>query len=476
MSYKVIIVGAGSGGAQLAYELARRDIEVVLYEQSSFSKLGHDWSDAVDKGALLQAGFSLPRRQDGRWVGSNVKNENKETNREEVLFEPHVIDPLLVYSPDFQAVKEIKFPLIVTDRRDLNQALVRRAEKAGAEVKYQHRGEKLIVKKKGKGLTGVKVSGVKIKDLKTGKIKESRADLVVEADGFNSSLRTSLPFKDNLTTYFKEEDFALVYREVRSFNPGQLERKLPDYYRYGYCGGYQWIHKHTANKIDIGAGVAALGDWPDPEEIVKKIANRNPAVGADKLRGGGGKCLVGPPLFNFAAPGFLVIGDAASMAVPTTGCGTGTAFQAAIFGGKVIAEAARERRNDLAKLWDFNSYFYRPGGRGSHLAALAAVRIMLQNISQQEINDLYHYDLLKSVVLEKMVKGEFYLPNALDRIKALFRGAFCPKLLVKLSRLMKLAFEIFNHYQDYPQKWNRERYFSWREEAEELFSKARNFI
>ncbi len=65
--YQVVIAGAGPGGALLARNLAGAGVSVVVYEAQSHEKIGHNWSDAIEKNALEAAGFEMPSVQNGNF-------------------------------------------------------------------------------------------------------------------------------------------------------------------------------------------------------------------------------------------------------------------------------------------------------------------------------------------------------------------------------------------------------------------------
>jgi len=470
MSYRVVVIGAGPGGALLARELARKGIKVALYEQGVYESLGHDWSDAVEKAPLEAAGFALPRLQEKRWTGSLVKEGN---NLENGLFEPHPIPRLKIYSPDGKSAKEIEFGLITTDRRNLGKALVRQAEEAGAVIYYHHQGLELLFHGTGNQLDNVEVYGARVKNLNTGEVKEVKADVVVESSGFNSVLRRSLPKSTGLATPFSEKDFALVQREVRVRDVNKAkEDYIPDHYRYGYHSGYQWTHVHTPEKIDIGAGVRYNAGYPDPEEIIGDFIYRHPSITDRKLRGGRSLCLVGRPLTNFVASGFLVLGDAASISIPTTGCGTGSAMMAGLWASRVLEEAACENRNDLQKLWQFNCKFYLENERGSNLAALSGMRLMLQSLEHGELNFLYQRNLLDAKTLEKAINGKMETGGLLQKATAILAGYSRPAILGKLVRMVMLGKKIKTHYCHYPEEWLAKEYIKWKRRTDELFKQA----
>lgn len=467
MNYEVAIVGAGPGGTVLARELAKKNISVTIFEKGNYEELGHDWSDAVEKEPLEKAGFELPELEEDYWVGDLVKDGENE----EGIFEPHAFPTLNVFSPDKDTVKEIDFNLIVTDRRKLGQKLVDQAIKEGAKVKYEHEGLELIYRDHGgEELDDVEVTGVRVKDLNSGKIEEVKADIVVESSGFECVLRKSLPDHNELSKPFSEENFAIVQREVRRRDTEKSkEDKIPDHYRYGFHSGYQWTHIHTDDKIDVGAGVKEKANVPDPEEILENFIGKHPSIKDKKIRGGRSRCIVGNSLTNFVLPGFLVLGDAASTSIPTTGCGVGSALMSGLWSAEVLEEAAEEDRNDMDKLWEINKKFYLENQRGSNLAALSGTREMLQSFNHEELNFLFEKNLLGSKTLEKAINGKFGTDNMLKSLKGAIRGIENPKLISKLIKILFIGKMIKNHYKNYPEKWSLEDYIEWKEKSEKLF-------
>jgi flavin-dependent dehydrogenase len=379
---------------------------------------------------------------------------------------------LQLHSPGLKSIKEVSFNMITTDRRRLGQTLIDQAVDAGASVYYNHEGERLLYRETGEtGPGGVEVFGVVVKDLGTGLDKELQADLVVESSGFSSVLRTSLPQFTGLAYNFPGTDFALVHREVRAYEPDETgSDAVPDYYRYGFHTGYQWSHIHNEKSIDVGAGVRNDPTNPDPRDLIEEFISHHPSIKKERLRGGRSLCIVGRPLDNFVAAGFLVIGDAASMSVPTTGCGAGSAILAALWAAEVVTEAIEKRRNDLELLWAFNVKFYSTDQRGASFAALSCLRTMLQALTHDELDFLFIHDLLDAGTLQDAVNGKFRPPGLKKKLKALTGGVQNIRLLLKLNRAVSSATNVYKHYLNYPDQWDPQVFRSWKEKADRLHS------
>ncbi len=475
MNYRVVVLGAGPGGCLLARELARGGVPVDLYERSTFEELGHDWSDAVEREPLAAAGLDMPDLQEGRWKGSLVKDDSCSEGKSKGVFESHAIPRLKLYSPDYGTVYDLEFKMITTDRRKLAQLLVQQARKAGAGIYYRREALRLLYRETGNSSPeGVEVYGVQVRELETGEIKEIAADVIVESTGFHSILRRSLPPYTGMAGEFAPADFALVHREVRARVPEKASGDpVPDHYRYGYQAGYQWSHIHNEHRIDIGAGVGCGGSRPDPRNIVEEFISRHPSIGKERIRGGRSFCVVGPPLVHFTVSGFLVLGDAASMSIPSTGCGVGSALQTGRWASRVLLEAAYDGRTDLEKLWEFNWKFFQQEGRGAHLAAISFLRLTLQSLAHSSLNFLFHSGLLGAGELEQVINGKFprlSFQLLLEKIKPAARGVKHPALLKRTLSCLASSSKIYYHYCKYPAQWDKKSFYAWKNEANKLFN------
>lgn len=467
--FHIVVIGAGPGGTLLARECARRGIKVTLYEKGTYETLGHDWSDAVEHSALAAAGFPIPERKEGRWHGEYIKDESGRG-----LYEPHAVDKLTVYSPDYSSAKKITFKMITLDRQNFARLLADQACEAGADIQYGFSGRSLLYRETGTGkLDGVEVQGVKIKNETTGEESEIRADLVVESSGFSSILRTSLPAYTGIADPFKENDFAIVHREVRRLDKKLTETDIyPDHYRYGFFTGYQWTHVHSDDRIDVGAGVQNKESNPDPEDLIKECISRHPSILQEKIRGGRSLCIVGLPIKSFVTNGFIVLGDAAATSVPTTGCGAGSAMFAALWAIPAIEASVKNGKADIAHLWGLNRAFYLDNPRGADIAALSVLRVILQTLSHEELNFLFKKDIMDEVSLENAINGVYVKPSLSQMIKTLTRGIIHPSTLVKLSRASSEGNRMHAHYKKFPAVYDSENYLLWKKKADGLFSEA----
>ncbi|MBW1898850.1 MAG: hypothetical protein JRI61_07305, partial [Deltaproteobacteria bacterium] len=186
---------------------------------------------------------------------------------------------------------------------------------------------------------------------------------------------------------------------------------------------------------------------------------------------GGGIVLVGRSPYTLVASGFLAVGDAAGQVIPTTGCGVGGALAGAMIAAETIIEALRNGNCRIDSLWNYNWQWFANSGRGSHFAALSALKEILQDLSHQQIAFLMKKDILSGEMLTPSINGIFETPNILTMIKTVFKGLAKPSLLMKLNQATSAGKKIFKHYQKYPKIWDSELFGIWEGESKKLFEK-----
>jgi digeranylgeranylglycerophospholipid reductase len=466
--YQVVVAGAGPGGTLLARDLARAGVKVAVYEAGSEADAGHNWSDAVEKSALAAAGFALPAIGPDGYEGPLVKKDEQDDN----LFEPHVMNRLQIWAPDLSGKTrtDVEFRYITTDRIVLNRMLRHQAVAAGVHIFYNHRADGLV------GVTdaplgGIRIGGLRVTDRKHEQTREVPAAVTVDATGYRSLLRTGLT-ATTINRPFAKGDLAAVYRTVRQLDASKTgEDNLTDHYRYGAYRGYFWTHRHHADVIDVGGGVKEAPDRVNPRDIVNEMIRQRPSITAKELRGGGGTVLVGRSPYTLAASGFLSVGDAAGQVIPTTGCGVGGAMVGAMLAARTIMEALEHGHTGIDGLWDYNRLWFRETGRGSHFAALAALKEILQDLSHTELAFLMHRDILSGDMLTPSINGIFETPDVGATLKTLVRGMSRPGLLLQLNRATTMGKKIFRHYGRYPSAWEEKAFAAWVKKADALFGR-----
>ncbi len=462
---QVVIAGAGPGGALLARQLASAGVSVAVYEVKKEGTLGHNWSDAVEKSALAAAGFEMPVIEKGRYRGKLVKKSEDDDN----LFEPHRMDRLEIRFPDLSGATRtpVDFRYITTDRRALGRMLAEQAAAAGAKIFYQHRVDGLVGDLDG-SLGQIHVRGLRVTDAQNGNMADVMADVVVDATGYLSLLRTTLTGAPALNRQFSGGDLAYACRTIRRLDARRVaDDDLTDHYRYGAFKGYFWTHLHHEDSIDVGGGVREEPGRIDPMSVITEMIAHRPSITDEELGGGGGIVLVGRSPSALAASGFVAVGDAAGQVIPTTGCGVGGAMTGALLASDAIAAALKKGGCTIGNLWPYNRNWF--SGRGSHLAALSAVREILQDLSHDDISFLMRKDIMSGEMLTPTINGIFQAPDLPTMARTLINGLTRPRLLVKLNQATTLGKKIFAHYHNYPKTWDPSAFDKWATRTEKLF-------
>jgi digeranylgeranylglycerophospholipid reductase len=466
-TFSVVIAGAGPAGLLLARELARAGLSVAVYEKSRKNAIAHTWSDVIEIGALKAVGIDVPGASGGRFAGRLVKKSSSGKG----LFEPHAVNPLQIWAPDMscRTKTDVEFGYITTDRIALDGALRKEAAAAGAKLHYKHAVTGLLGST-GNGLDKISITGLRVKNLSTGATKNVLADVTVDATGHMSVLRAMLTAGGAIEKKFEGADYGIAFRTVRKLNRKALPPGgIPDHYRYGMHKGYFWTHMHDQDTIDVGGGVKDEPGRVDPAAVVKSIIAGYPAITKKEFRGGSGRVLVGKSPWSLVASGFLVVGDAAGQVIPTTGCGVGAGMIGAMLAAGTIIEASKKGYAGIDALWSYNRRWFADSGRGANLAALGALKNILQDLSHEELAFLIKQDILSGEMLTPSINGIFYTPGPVDMIKTLVRGIGRPALLAKLNRATGAGRKVYRHYLSYPVFWSPDLFIPWMDKAARLF-------
>ena len=196
MSKKIIVAGGGHGGIAVASILSRNGFDVTVYEKNSKENMGYDWTDIFDPKALAKADVPMP-------------DKNLFEYKENMTF----------YSPNEKTPIRQRVPKdeleIKMERKDIYNLLVDTAEKNGVEIVYNCNIESAIIKDN--RVVGINTS-----------IGEIYGDLIIDACGCESPVRSSLPVEFGIEKHpYKNEKFY-VYR---AFYNKATEKPVEDKYK-----------------------------------------------------------------------------------------------------------------------------------------------------------------------------------------------------------------------------------------------------
>lgn len=320
----VVIVGAGPGGASAAYHLATLGVDVAVLDKAAFPR------DKICGDGLTPAAVSeiqLMGVDTTGWTKNRGLRVIGGGNR--IYFDW----PEQASLPGYGMARA---------RGELDQALIQRAQEAGARLYEGHQVTGALRSDTGR------VTGVRARVGRGAGAREVTATgrLVVDAGGVAARLATSLgleksakrPMGVAARTYFRsprgDDPWMESHLELWSGKPGKSEL-LP---------GYGWIFPVGNGVVNVGLGSvssdAKATSLPYKEVFSKWVANLPPEWGltADNQIG---------PLRSAALPmsfnrqphytnGLALVGDAGGMVSPFNGEGIAPAMKA----GRLLADAA----------------------------------------------------------------------------------------------------------------------------------------
>ncbi|MCK4370810.1 MAG: hypothetical protein KAW03_07065, partial [Candidatus Lokiarchaeota archaeon] len=313
--------------------------------------------------------------------------------------------------------------------------------------------------------------------LENGEKADLRANIIIDASGFYSPLRkkvkSSLIEKDVL-----REDSILCYREIVKFSPKDQEVQDPEYItlildQEKAPGGYIWYFPKNESSVNIGIG--AFMDYRGKVKDLYKMNVYNEFIKTSKvdiLSSGGGVVPVRRPLWSCADNGFMLVGDSACQVNPLHGGGIDPSMRAGYHAANSAVHAIENNNNSINELWDYN--YNVMTSFGAEFASLDLLRIVLQSLSNEDLNFGLERDLLTGEeILEISSSGELNLSLVNMAVKA-FKGISNPNLLLDLNYLRIRMNEISKLYKNFPKNLNQ--FSNWKEKVIEIYDKIKKMI
>ena len=365
---KIIVAGAGHGGLVAAKALAEAGYDVTVYEKKQEDGLGYPQYDSVHLDGFEKAGVPIP--------------EAYKVKRTGLTF----VIPGADLPPLKQGVSDDTYNVEI-DRKALYRWLLEPAKTAGVCFRFGCAVQGPI-------LLGSRVAGLKTDD------GDVYADLVIDAAGMYSPVRTQLPEYLGIQNELNPRlDVMHTYRAFFRRNkelPDPENKYVVSLVPGAFCGLFWAI----TGEEEIDVLIASLSHPLTDEDITEKTAmvrQANPAMGAF-LRGGRGADIpVRQPLSMLIADGYAAVGDAAFMAIPLKGSGVGYAMRA----GKMLADTVIADENGCCTretLWGYQLRFFKEIGFTSSL--MAVIKNEMPLITQEDMEYFFREGLVSSEVLE----------------------------------------------------------------------------
>ncbi len=357
-SYDILVIGGGPGGAVAARTAAEAGLSVLLVEKRPAIGIPVRCSEGISKKELTEFIEASPR------------------------FISAEIDSVTLTGPDGS-----KFTLTnstskdktgyTLDRKIFDRELVWKAAEAGAEIQVHARAAEPIRE-------GDKICGAVIEQ--HGKRTAVRAKVVIAADGIESKfakwagINTTIPLSEIKTC----AQYIITNININE-TTNQYHFSLED-----APGGYIWIFpkgKHSAN-IGIGIQGTKSNEGHRARDYLDRFIQKNyPEGKITELTVGG--VTVSKPLKETAAAGLLIVGDAARLSDPITGCG----IYNAMFTGRLAAQTAVSaiQKGDTSKksLMTYDKA-WRESCIGKTVICNNTVKEILLRINDEKLNTIIH--------------------------------------------------------------------------------------
>ena len=346
----VIVVGAGVGGLYAAKRLSELGYHVKIIEARAREELGYPWYDSVGISTFRSVGMKLP---EGTTIPKQILN---------------------FYAPSGEG--KIKQPTRFARGLDVQREKLVRHMIAMCEPHCQ-----FLFKEKVKELI---IEDNAVKGVRTEK-RTLHSDLVIDASGLFSPCRLSTPDSFYLNDPIGKTDYIVAYREEYSRKDVEGEPE-PNVYLYPKNLMLAWCKSEPdTGGLDVFFG--NYGDVTDEEkaEGLAFLKERNPHLG--DLRSSRRECVsLRYPMGVLSAPGYVLVGGSAFMAIPFNGSGIEMTLGAAkdlVSVIKKLGDAPFTAEN----LWQYTLLFVKHAGARN--AAQYVFRQAVETLPREDLDFLF---------------------------------------------------------------------------------------
>lgn len=409
MGKKIIVAGGGHGGIGCAALLAKKGFDVTVYEKNKREQMGYDWTDIFDKKAFAAIGMELPDKK--LWC---LKND------------------MTFYGPNMTVALKQETPVdaleIQMERKVIYDCIIDYAASCGVKFEFDNGVEAPL-------MYGNRIVGIRTKK------GEVYGDLVIDACGVNSAVRSQLP--SYLGIQSQAQDFERFY-VWRGFYEKKECDNIPDKFRLMLFHkgklGISWVAEEE-DYTDVLIGRFIEPDMDEVEKTLAILRQENGHLGEKLLRGGAfAQIPVRQPLAVLVADGYAAIGDSAFMTVPIIGSGIANSMKAAKILAGVI-DGDKTESYSAATLWEYQKKYWAE--IGSSMAPMAAVKLLLTRLEPQELDYIFEKGILNAddMTISADTTSLFDMVRDMlepEPLKAKITGlAGNPAVLKKILRMVK---------------------------------------
>lgn len=439
MAVDVVVVGAGTAGANVALQFARRGRHVALVEHRALSAAGARWDNGIVPWHFERSGLDFPEPSEGR---------------------PKSTSTTVMVGPTGTSFRVTDSPVRGSDMRALVASLQGEALTLGVQA-FQDARDVTVRRRHGR------VVGVDA--LVDGSTICFESTLVVDASGRKGVVREQVP---------ELRAWCPPVGPAGTCSAAQYEHRVVD-----RDGARRFLHHHgaapgdTVTFLGFAGGFSALGIGVSPDlssvgvltgttgerlwgtgtSIMSLTRSQHRWIG-EPIFGGAGLIPLRRPYARFSAPGVALVGDAACHMFPAHGSGIGISLVA----GTMLAEAAAglDDCGSTDALWRFQSSFQRE--HGGTLAGFDLVRRMSTSIGSEGVAAMFDAGLVREESTRAGLEQRWWTPppSQLPELAARLvrRPGLAAAVLPTLSRSAS-AHAVYARYPDEPDErafdqWN----------------------
>ena len=355
----VSVIGAGPTGLISAYEAAKREADVVIFEEHK--------------------NIGVPVRCAGLLSVSGLKRLGLPISKRFIL---NFVKGAIFYSPSglsFRVYRKTPVACVV-DRASFDCFLADKALNCGVEIKLGFRVSKV------KRLNNeIAVSGV---------WGSKSYPLLIDAEGFRSLILKQL----NLQTINWRDVLpsAQIELKVNDIEEDFVEVHVGKNIAPGF---FAWVIPLNHESARIGLACKGL----NPRKMLKRFIKRRFGVNVE-VKSYGGCVLTCGPIPKTYADNLIVVGDAAGQVKPTTGGGVILGGLCAIKAGFVASEAIRQE--------NFSSKFLRMYEKlwkkefGHEFKTMKFVRDLLNRIPDKWIDKIFDFIVRERLYEDFSILGD----------------------------------------------------------------------
>lgn len=361
--FDLIIIGAGTAGCLAAYSAARNGLEkIAIVDRKQKNQIGNK---------VCGDGIGTKHLDFLQEIGFPIKEHNVIKN---ALKTAHII------SPDFE--KKYSLPLegqlTIINRHEFGQVLLNETLNLGVKL-FDKTSFREVEIKENKAIAKFQEKGSGTLQLE--------APLLVDASGINSKIRVGSGLFNSFTE-LKDDEQYYCYREINNIeNPPELyvDSAVFEFSFDLTKGGYKWFFSRGSNEINMGTGIPKV--WI--EEVSPKIVYQNDMISrfnkTKLLEAGGGFVPTRHPIPSHVSNNIVLIGDAGLIVNPLHGGGLSPSLASGHIIGTIAANLVPNEELAEDDLWIFNKKIHER--YGLRYSILDLYRILLQNISDEELNE-----------------------------------------------------------------------------------------